>query len=249
VKESQAADGGRPPSGRRPSAVRRRFFLAFWLVLASANLSSATPTHCAPTPLVSRDPAALRPLVEAAAARHPLPALEPGAQVDWLMAILAVEMGPPPQGDPPGFAAVVYPAWQAGKALAACAGVDTTVGVAQVRPQTAAQIEAGWVENGGARLFPDVRPFYDVRGDGARGVDIARLARPEVSIEYLAANLEVGAAVAAYFGATPTRADLARWHNTGLGGWNRAGAEPALWAKGTAYVARVCRAAPAGACP
>src|SRR5581483_8152412 len=144
VKESQAADGGRPPSGRRPSAVRRRFFLAFWLVLASANLSSATPTHCAPTPLVSRDPAALRPLVEAAAARHPLPALEPGAQVDWLMAILAVEMGPPPQGDPPGFAAVVYPAWQAGKALAACAGVDTTVGVAQVRPQTAAQIEAGW---------------------------------------------------------------------------------------------------------
>jgi hypothetical protein len=211
-------------------------------------LSSALPSHCAPTPLAPRDPAALRPLAAAAAARHPLPGLAREGYVDWMMAILAVEMGPPPQGDPPGFAVLIYPTWQAGKALAACAGVGTTVGVAQVRPETAAQIMDGWVENGGARIAHGVRPYYGVRGDGARGVDVARLARPEVSIEYLAANLEVGAALAAHFGVTPTRADLARWHNTGLGSWNRAAADPALWNKGSIYVARVCRAAPPGAC-
>jgi hypothetical protein len=231
------------PIGRRGRRRPRAGTLGFALLalVALANVSSAMPTGCAPTPLVAGDLGELRPLVAEAAARHPVVGASGEAYVDWLMAMLAVEAGPPPQGEPPAFAVLVYPTWQSVKALGACIGVDTSVGVAQIRPQTATQIMDGEVENGGRRIAHGVRPRFLVWGSGARGVDTARLARPEVSIEYLAANLAVGAAVAEAFGKVATPEDLARWHNTGLGSWNAGEADAGRWAKGSRYIERVRR--------
>jgi hypothetical protein len=222
-----------------------RLPLAFWLLapLLVLNLSAGPPTHCLTAPVRTMSVEELRPLVEASAARHPIEGFSQRVMTDWMLAILAVESGPPVQGEPPAFHALVYPAWQTAKALSACGGLDTTIGIAQVRPRTAAELMEGRLEHAGYRLAHDITPAYDVRGEGVLGINVARLAQPDVSIEYLAANLALGAKVGQIFGATPTLEDLARWHNTGLGSWNRATAPPALWKKGSLYVHRVCQQA------
>lgn len=122
---------------------------------------------------------------------------------------------------------------------------NASVGVAQIRPETALQLSRGWIRHGDQVIWHGVRPAYGVLGPD-EDVLSADLSRPAVSIDYLAANLAMGAAVARTFGYEPTLEDLARWHNTGLGWWSF-GREPipeAVWLKGTDYVDRVVAIGP-----
>ena len=117
-------------------------------------------------------------------------------------------------------------------------GGNGSVGVAQLRPETARQLDQGWIEHGGDIIWHGVELRWSAV-DESGAVSSWRLMDPRISIEHLAANLEMGAAVARYYGVEPTLEDLARWHNTGVGRWSDLSVRGPVWEKGSRYVDRV----------
>ena len=117
--------------------------------------------------------------------------------------------------------------WSA-KALAALAGLNTTVGPTGIRVSVGREIRSEVPVAGGC---------YRPSGLAERPSLVLDLTSPATAIEYLAANLERGR-----LRSSPEQAGdwapLARWHNTGLTG-DRPDVPRPVWEKGTRYVARV----------
>ncbi len=111
-------------------------------------------------------------------------------------------------------------------------GGNGSVGVAQLRPETARQLHQGWIVHGDDVIWHGVELRWSAV-DESGAVSSWRLADPRISIEYLAANLEMGTAVARYYGVEPAFEDLARWHNTGVGRWSDPGVRGPVWEKGS----------------
>lgn len=179
----------------------------------------------------------------AAAKRHnKLEKVSDGEFAQWMIATLMIELGGPTWAKNRFYSQMVYPVWDA---VAVTSNdrlsSNVSIGIAQIRPETAAQLMQGWIWHQGYLVYHGVQPAYSVQGEGPYGVSSALLARPEVSIEYLAANMEMGASVAQLFGFKPTAEDLVRWHNTGVGVWDlRFGnVNDGVWAKGSNFVSRV----------
>ncbi|MBI2910540.1 MAG: hypothetical protein HYY05_00250 [Chloroflexi bacterium] len=182
------------------------------------------------------------PLYEATRSHKPLPDVSGAEYARFLQAILIAEQGGPGCLSTWVCHQVIYPVWSNVQALGNdMEGENSSVGLAQLRPETAAQLMQGWIWHAGWRVHHGVTPRFSVAGSGSHGVNSALLAAPDLSIEYLAANLAMGAAVARRFGHEPTLDDLARWHNTGVGIWTRR-LEPVdeqVWRRGTAYIRKV----------
>lgn len=182
------------------------------------------------------------PIFEATRAHKPLPEVSGAEYARFLEAILIAEQGGPGCLSTWVCHQLIYPLWSSVQALGNdMEGENTSVGLAQLRPETAAQLMQGWIKHAGRRVYHGVEPRFSVAGSGSHRVNSALLASPDVSIEYLAANLAMGAAVARYFGYEPNLDDLARWHHTGLGVWTRR-LEPVdeeVWGWGTGYTRKV----------
>jgi hypothetical protein len=162
---------------------------------------------------------------------------------DLLTAVLVAENSGAALWRMPGMLDTIYPVWDGLQVASNSLGMDYSVGIGRIRPQTALEIRQGWSEHQGRVIYHNVQVF--VPGDsGGNQISSQRLAEDDVSIEYLAANFEMGTAVAQAFGVDPTLLDLARWHNTGLGSWDaaRVARTAEVWAKGSGYVARVAEA-------
>lgn len=213
------------------SFVRRYFLVLIALLGIVINLVIGLANTASPSPYKE-----LQPFVSQAASRHnTLKSVSDAQFEEWMMAILVTET------TGPAYRVFGYSLWQTIKLTTARLGRNTALGVAQIRPETAAQLMQGWIDHDGRRIYHGVKVAYPVYGSGPYGVSPALLARPEISIEYLAATLEMGIAVARSFGYEPTLEDLARWQNTGIGPWNLSSPnlDSQLWEKGSAYVARV----------
>ncbi len=182
------------------------------------------------------------PLFEATRAHKPLPEVSGAEYARFLQAILIAEQGGPGCLSTWICHQVIYPIWSSVQALGNdVEGENASVGLAQLRPETAAQLMQGWIWHAGWQVKHGVEPRFSVAGTGSHGVNSALLAAPDVSIEYLAANLAMGAAVARRFGHEPTLDDLARWHHTGVGVWTRRleRVDEEVWGWGTAYIRKV----------
>ena len=159
----------------------------------------------------------------------------------WMEAMLICEMGGVDWLDKPIYRELGYPIWQGMKLATSYFGRNSSVGIGQIRPETAAQLEQGWIYHQGRKIYHSVRAGFPVSGEGPRGISPQRLAIPEVSIEYLASNLEMGTIVARAFGYEPTLEDLARWQNTGMGVWDLkfGNVDFDAWLKGSRYASKV----------
>lgn len=186
----------------------------------------------------------LRSLTLEAAARHnSLEGVSDDDFATWMMAILITERGGLTNLQNPLYSKVGYALWQEAKVTKNRLGGNSSIGIAQIRPETVTQLRQGWVEHRGLRVYHGVQLAIPPCGAVPYGLSLALLARDDVSIELLAANLEMGAAVSRAFGKKPTLEDLARWHNTGMGSWDlplRPG-EERLWDKAESYVRKVRR--------
>lgn len=182
------------------------------------------------------------PVYEATRVHKPLPGVSGAEYARFLQAILIAEQGGPGCLSTWVCHQVIYPVWSSVQALGNdVEGENASVGLAQLRPETAAQLMQGWIWHAGRRVYHGVMPRFSVAGSGSHGVNSALLAAPDVSIEYLGANLAMGAAVARRFGHEPTLEDLARWHHTGVGVWTYRleRVDEELWRQGTAYIRKV----------
>ncbi len=177
-----------------------------------------------------------------AAARHNRLSNTPDkALADMLTAVLVAENSGSALWRMPGMLDAIYPFWDGLQVASNSIGLDYSVGIGRIRPQTALELRQGWIEHQGRIIYHNVRVTLPADGRGSQGVSSARLADDEVSIEYLAANFEMGTAVAHAFAVEPSLLDLARWHNSGIGpwGWRRAQRNEAMWEKGSLYLRRV----------
>ena len=163
------------------------------------------------------------------------------ALADILTAVLVAENSGSALWRMPGMLDAIYPFWDGLQVASNSIGLDYSVGIGRIRPQTALELRQGGIEHQGRLIYHNVRVSLPAEGRGSQGVSSARLADDEVSIEYLAANFEMGTAAAHAFAVEPTLLDLARWHNSGIGpwGWKRAQRNEALWEKGSLYLRRV----------
>jgi|GEM_PF-5621200 len=114
------------------------------------------------------------------------------------------------------------------KGVAALLGTNLTVGPTGIRVSVGREIRTEVAVVGG---------YYHPTGLMERPSLVLDLMIPDVSIEYLAANLERGLRRAPAGQADDWRVS-ARWHNTGLTAY-RPDVPPSVWKKGTEYVARV----------